>query len=123
MRARLTALLLPIALLVPVSAARASVSVAESVAGDDPGDAGHGFGHGVGMSQYGAYGYAKHGKGYPFILAHYYRGTTVGELQGARVVRVLLDVVGGDVGFSDARGACGKRLDPGRNYEAHRTGS
>ena len=36
---------------------------------------GHGFGHGVGMSQYGAYGYAKHGKGYRFILAHYYTGT------------------------------------------------
>src|SRR3954451_13883466 len=114
MRARLTALLRPIALLVPVSAARASVSWVVT---------GHGFGHGVGMSQYGAYGYAKHGKGYPFILAHYYRGTTVGELQGARVVRVLLDVVGGDVGFSEANGACGKRLDPGRSYEAHRTGS
>ena len=44
---------------------------------------GHGFGHGVGMSQYGAYGYAKHGKGYRFILGHYYSGTTIGTLSGA----------------------------------------
>ena len=28
---------------------------------------GRGFGHGVGMSAYGAYGYAKHGKTYRFI--------------------------------------------------------
>jgi len=59
---------------------------------------GHGFGHGVGMSQYGAYGYAKHGKSYRFILAHYYQGTTLGTLPGPRVVRVLIDVSGGDVG-------------------------
>jgi stage II sporulation protein D len=83
---------------------------------------GHGFGHGVGMSQYGAYGYAKHGKGYRYILGHYYRGTTVGKLSGTRVVRVLVGVVGGDIGFSGASGACGKRLDPERDYEADRAG-
>ena len=74
---------------------------------------GHGFGHGVGMSQYGAYGYALHGKGYRFILRHYYTGTRSGKLQGRRVVRVLVDVLGGDVGFSGATGACGRRLSPG----------
>ncbi len=84
---------------------------------------GHGFGHGVGMSQYGAYGYANHGKGYRFILRHYYSGTTIGQLAGPRIVRVLLDVSGGDVGFSGAGSACGKALDPGRDYEAHRAGS
>src|SRR3954453_12928523 len=47
---------------------------------------GHGFGHGVGMSQYGAYGYADHGKGYRFILAHYYRGTELSTLPGPRIV-------------------------------------
>ena len=73
---------------------------------------GHGFGHGVGMSQYGAYGYAKHGKGYRFILAHYYSGTTIGTLRGPQVVRVLVGVVGGDVGFSGATSACGAALDP-----------
>ena len=44
------------------------------------------------MSQYGAYGYAKHGKGYRFILGHYYTGTKLGTLQGPRVVRVLLGI-------------------------------
>jgi stage II sporulation protein D len=81
---------------------------------------GHGFGHGVGMSQYGAYGYAEHGKGYRFILGHYYSGTTIGQLAGPRVVRVLVDIDGGDVGFSGATSACGKALDASRGYEAHR---
>ena len=84
---------------------------------------GHGFGHGVGVSQYGAYGYAKHGKGYRFILAHYYTGTTIGTLQGPRIVRVLLEIASGDVGFRGATSACGKALDPQRGYEAHRNGS
>jgi stage II sporulation protein D len=84
---------------------------------------GHGFGHGVGVSQYGAYGYAKHGKGYRFILAHYYTGTTIGTLQGPRIVRVLLEIAPGEIGFSGATSACGKALDPQRSYEAHRNGS
>ena len=36
---------------------------------------GAGWGHGIGMSQWGAYGYAKHGAGYREILDHYYRDT------------------------------------------------
>jgi stage II sporulation protein D len=83
---------------------------------------GRGFGHGVGMSAYGAYGFAKHGKGYRFILGHYYRGTSIGTLEKARVVRVLLDISPIDVEFSGATSACGQQLDPGRSYEAHRTG-
>ena len=35
---------------------------------------GHGWGHGIGMSQWGAYGYAKHGWTYKAILRHYYTG-------------------------------------------------
>ena len=31
---------------------------------------GAGWGHGIGMSQYGAYGYAKRGTGYRAILSH-----------------------------------------------------
>jgi stage II sporulation protein D len=84
---------------------------------------GRGFGHGVGMSAYGAYGYALHGKDYRFILAHYYSGTTIGTLPGPRVVRILLDVSVDDVGFSGASGACGQALDPARSYEAHRDGN
>src|SRR5215469_12011976 len=33
---------------------------------------GHGWGHGIGMSQWGAYGYALHGWTYDGILTHYY---------------------------------------------------
>ncbi len=83
---------------------------------------GRGFGHGVGMSAYGAYGFAKHGKSYRFILGHYYTGTTIGTLPGPRVVRVLLDISAADVGFSRATSACGVALDPGRSYQAHRSG-
>ena len=50
---------------------------------------GHGWGHGVGMSQYGAFGYAQHGWSAPQILGHYYPGTTVGKAPVSRV-RVLL---------------------------------
>lgn len=81
---------------------------------------GHGFGHGVGMSQYGADGYAEHGKDYRFILAHYYSGTSIGQLPGPRIVRVLLSIDSGDVGFSGATSACGQTLVAGRDYEAHR---
>ncbi len=35
---------------------------------------GHGWGHGIGMSQWGAYGYAKNGWAYRAILKHYYTG-------------------------------------------------
>jgi stage II sporulation protein D len=84
---------------------------------------GHGFGHGVGMSQYGAYGYAKRGKGYRFILRHYYRGTRVTKLAGPRVVRVLVGISPSPVRFSGARTACGRRLDPRRDYAARRVGN
>src|SRR5438105_5923692 len=50
---------------------------------------GHGWGHGVGMSQYGAYGYAQHGSPYQEILAHYYPGTTLGPAP-VSTIRVLL---------------------------------
>jgi stage II sporulation protein D len=113
MRIRLAALPLLLSLLLAPSAG-ASVGWVVN---------GHGFGHGVGMSQYGAYGYAKHGKGYRFILGHYYSGTTLGSLAGPRIVRVLVGIDGGDIGFSGATSACGKQLDPKRSYEAHRVAS
>jgi SpoIID/LytB domain protein len=50
---------------------------------------GHGWGHGVGMSQYGAYGYAQKGYTYDQILAHYYPGTELGAAPVDKV-RVLL---------------------------------
>jgi stage II sporulation protein D len=51
---------------------------------------GAGNGHGVGMSQDGAYGYAKHGWSSQAILAHYYTGTTIGQAPAGAVVRVLI---------------------------------
>lgn len=50
---------------------------------------GHGWGHGVGMSQWGAYGYALHGWSYRRILAHYYPDTRLTRIGEPRV-RVLL---------------------------------
>jgi stage II sporulation protein D len=50
---------------------------------------GRGWGHGVGMSQWGAEGYARHGFGYRQILGHYYPHTHIG-IAGPREVRVLL---------------------------------
>jgi stage II sporulation protein D len=50
---------------------------------------GHGWGHGVGMSQWGAYGYARHGWKYHRILSHYYPGTRFGHVGELRV-RILL---------------------------------
>jgi stage II sporulation protein D len=50
---------------------------------------GKGWGHGVGMSQWGAYGYARHGWTWQRILAHYYPGTTLAAAPVQRV-RVLL---------------------------------
>jgi stage II sporulation protein D len=51
---------------------------------------GHGFGHGIGMSQYGALGYAQHGTFYRDILGHYYEQTSVVPLADPPDVRVLL---------------------------------
>ena len=51
---------------------------------------GGGNGHGIGLSQYGAYGYALHGRSYRWILRHYYRGTALGRVDRGTVVRVLL---------------------------------
>ena len=50
---------------------------------------GHGWGHGLGLSQWGANGFAMHGWAYDRILAHYYSGTTLGPAKVA-TVRVLL---------------------------------
>jgi stage II sporulation protein D len=53
---------------------------------------GRGWGHGIGMSQYGAYGYAlREGRDFRWILGHYYPGTSVGRVASARVRVVLRD--------------------------------
>jgi stage II sporulation protein D len=75
---------------------------------------GGGDGHGVGMSQYGAYGYALHGASYQFILAHYYQGTALGTTNPNRIVRVLLAT--DRASFSGATAAGATALDPAATY-------
>ena len=71
---------------------------------------GAGFGHGVGMSQYGAYGFALNGSAYRDILAHYYTGTAIGSVDGNQRVRVLLQSTRGAASFSGAVRAGRRRL-------------
>ena len=75
---------------------------------------GGGDGHGIGMSQYGAYGFALHGKDYRFILGHYYQGTSLGTTNPDQTVRVLIAT--GSAAFSGATGAAGNRLKAGHTY-------
>jgi stage II sporulation protein D len=75
---------------------------------------GRGFGHGVGLSQYGAFGFAEHGRNYQQIIGHYFAHTKLAKDAGK--VRVLLGSGQGTVSFSGASKACGKRLDRGRKY-------
>ena len=82
---------------------------------------GAGFGHGVGMSQYGAYGFAEKGADHAQILGHYYTGTQIGRLEGGGgQARVLLKTASRIV-FKNAAGvAGGRRLTPAKRYIATR---
>jgi len=78
---------------------------------------GAGFGHGIGLSQYGAYGYAQKGFSYKSILARYYRSTTLGSAP-ERPVRVLLQASVPSVRFTGAAVAnTTKRLNPTVTYK------
>jgi stage II sporulation protein D len=83
---------------------------------------GAGFGHGVGMSQYGAMGWAEHGATYDAILGHYYTGTALGTTDPNHPVRVLLQSTG-TVRFSGATQAGTKQLSAGRTYQARAAGT
>jgi stage II sporulation protein D len=83
---------------------------------------GGGWGHGIGMSQYGAYGYAQNGTGYRDILAHYYQGTRLTQASGAPV-RVLLQPVDPYIRIRGASRAGSKTLKPSTTYVARRSGS
>jgi stage II sporulation protein D len=79
---------------------------------------GAGFGHGVGMSQYGAYGFAQHGWAYGDILAHYYTDTQLGKASGSEV-RVLMQAVA-VARFTGADQAGGRKLNPASTYGVRR---
>jgi stage II sporulation protein D len=71
---------------------------------------GAGNGHGIGMSQYGAYGYAEHGWTYQHILGHYYQGTGLRPTDPSQIVRVLLGTGAyGAPSFSGASSATAPR--------------
>jgi stage II sporulation protein D len=84
---------------------------------------GAGFGHGVGMSQYGAYGYALNGASYRDILGHYYTGTAIGKADVGQRVRVLLQSVRGSASFTGATRAGSRTLSPRKIYYVARRGS
>jgi SpoIID/LytB domain protein len=85
-----------------VSAVYAATGVLKAAPAASPGPAGlttlpasvtfhgRGWGHGVGLSQYGARGRAFAGQSAAQILAHYYRGTTIGTISTSTAIRVLL---------------------------------
>ncbi len=76
---------------------------------------GGGYGHGIGMSQYGADGYALHGWTYQQILGHYYTGTAIGQTSPAQTVRVLLG--SGPAAFAGATKVGNKALNPSLTYD------
>jgi len=80
---------------------------------------GAGFGHGIGMSQYGAYGYALEGAKYPGILAHYYKGTRLSSAPD-KPVRVLLQPVDPYIRVRGATSVGGRSLKPDTTYVAKR---
>jgi stage II sporulation protein D len=82
---------------------------------------GAGFGHGVGMSQYGALGYAEHGWNATAILEHYYTGTALGTTDPTQTVRVLLGTPS-RARITGAGEAGTRKLDPGLTYTVRRHG-
>jgi stage II sporulation protein D len=76
-------------MLLAVAAAAACTFAAAAESATSFSIVGRGFGHGVGMSQYGAQGFAVHGWSYRKILSHYYQGTSLTRVPNAHV-RVLV---------------------------------
>jgi stage II sporulation protein D len=82
---------------------------------------GRGWGHGIGMSQFGAYGFARRGSKYRGIIAHYYRGVRIRKARTRRI-RVLLQASRGSVAFRGVtRGPGGRRLNPSKTYVVRRS--
>jgi stage II sporulation protein D len=83
---------------------------------------GAGFGHGVGMSQYGAMGFAQQGRSAAQILAHYYTGTALGTTDPNQQVRVMLVPQTRAARITGARAAGSRKLDPSVTYTLRRRG-
>jgi stage II sporulation protein D len=94
----------------PASAAKVNYSIR-----------GAGFGHGIGLSQYGAYGFAAHGSNYQDIVLHYYKGTRIAGA-GGRTIRVLLQSGKSAAWITAATSAGDEKLDPAKRYKIVRHG-
>jgi stage II sporulation protein D len=105
MRRPILLTLLCACLVVPGAASAATIFVVH----------GRGFGHGIGMSQYGAQGFAQHGWDYRRILARYYTGTATGTAP-TRTIRVLLSTRNSSVAVSHVSRAGSKRLSATQTY-------
>jgi stage II sporulation protein D len=112
MRRLTLALLLLAFAAVPAAADAATVHVVR----------GGGFGHGVGLSQYGAYGYAKNGRGYEAILKHYFQGTELSRAS-SRPARVLLAASRSTIRFRGVSRIGPRTARPSATYTARRRGS
>ena len=75
------------------------------------------------MSQYGAYGFAKNGSAYRDILAHYYTGTAIGNLDPAKRVRVLLQSDRAPPPSPARRAPARRRLSARKTYYVRRRGA
>src|SRR2546421_11163910 len=111
----------PLAVAVPLLLVGAALATAAPAAAGRYVVRGRGFGHGIGMSQWGAYGFARHGYAYDRILAHYYRGTTLGTT-AQRPIRVLLESGRDAVAFAGATRAGGRALHARSTYTARAAG-
>src|SRR3954447_9250251 len=102
------------------AAALSAALAAPAAASADVRVDGHGFGHGVGLSQYGAYGYAlRENRGFHFIVGHYYPGTTIASSAPGRLrVRLRSATTQRVAGATLAKAASGRkvRLDRSRTY-------
>ena len=110
---RLTPIITTLALLALAASAQAAVTKFTI--------RGAGFGHGIGLSQYGAYGWAVQGAEWRKIVLHYYKGTRLGNA-GGRTIRVLMQSGVSSVYVSGATRIADRRLNPGTTYRLMRGG-
>ena len=107
------------ALVVGLSMAAALALAGQASAASMPAGAlyvtGGGYGHGIGMSQFGAYGYALQGWTYQQILGHYYTGTAIGTTNPAQTARVLLG--SGSAAFAGATKVGNRALNPSLTFD------
>ena len=110
----------PTVLIAALIALLATVAAAPALGASRVVVRGAGFGHGIGMSQYGAFGFAEKGSDHAAILAHYYSGTTLAKLDGTSEVRVLLKTASRVVFRNAATIVGARKLDPNQRYVATR---